>query len=313
MNKRTLVLVSLLVATLLAGCNSAPTPEALLADAKQYRAKGESKTALIQVRNAIQASPDLAEGHFLQGAILLDLGQAALAEPELRKALELKMDPRDVLPVLARSILDQEKFQEVLDETAPERFPAAGQSAEIASLRARAFLGLNRIPAAQAAFKEALQYDADYPEALVGLAKITAADGRPVAGLELVERALARSPSSLDALLLQGDLQRVLGNPQGALTAYEKAVQAAKLKPDELNARLTLASMQIALGKDDDVAANLAVVLKEAPESPTANYLQALIEFRKKNYAAAQNRAAQVLKVQPSHVPSVILAGCGRV
>ena len=122
----------------------------------------------------------------------------------------------------------------MLDETAPERIPATSHSAEVVSLRGSAYMGLNRIPAAQGAFKEALQNDADYPDALVGLAKITAAAGRPEEGLQLVERALARSPSSLDALLLQGDLQRVLRNPQGAMLAYEKAVRAARLRTTKL-------------------------------------------------------------------------------
>lgn len=39
----------------------------------------------------------------------------------MRKPLERKMDQREVTPVLARSLLDQERYQEFLDETVPGR------------------------------------------------------------------------------------------------------------------------------------------------------------------------------------------------
>ena len=303
------LLVCLLATVFVYGCDTSLAPEQLLAQARQHRGKGELNAALIQAKNAARLSPDLAEAHYLVGATYLDLGEASLAEQELRQALALNGDLRIVIPSLAKSLLKQGKYQDVLDETVPERFPATARSADVASSRGTALLNLKRIPAAKAAYEEALTYEADFSDALVGLAKITAADRHPQEALQLLDRAIAKSPSSLDALLLQGDLQRVLGNPHGALLAYHAAVRAAKLKPDELNARLTLASVQIALGKVDDATANLTVVRSEVPESPTANYLQALIEFRKKNFAAAQNLAVEVLKAQPGHMPSVILAG----
>jgi hypothetical protein len=50
---------------------------------------------------------------------------------------------------------------------------------------------LLRIPAAKAAFETALQLEAEYPDALVGLGKIAANDRRPEEGMQLVNRALA--------------------------------------------------------------------------------------------------------------------------
>ena len=37
--------------------------------------------------------------------------------------------------------------------------------------------------------------------------------------------------------------------------------------------------------------------------------MEALIEFRKKNYAVAREAVLQVLKVAPNHQPAVLLAG----
>jgi putative PEP-CTERM system TPR-repeat lipoprotein len=299
-------LAALFVAVWLAGCHPSSNPQQLLAEARQFETKGDFKSALIQAKNAVQADPNLAEAHFVVGAIYMDLGQWKLAEAKIREALALKMDPNQGVPMLARSLLRQDKFQDVLDETVVERIPEAGRSPQVAALRGDANLGLLRIPAAKTAFETALQLDAEHPDALVGLGKIAANDRRPEEGMQLVMRALAKSPNHFDALLFQGDLFRVLNDPMAAIAAYEKAVAQ---RSDDTNARLTLASLQIALDKREDAAANLAAVLALAPQSPTANYLQAVLLFRAKDYVAAQSHAMEVLKVQPTHAQTVILAG----
>jgi len=300
------LLAALLVAVWLSGCHPSSDPGQLLADARQLQTKGDYKSALIQAKNALQADPNLADAYYMVGAIYMDLGQWKLAEAKAREALALKMDPNQAVPLLARSLLTQEKFQDALDETVVDRMPLAGQSAEVAALRGNANLGLLRIAAAKTAFETALQLEAAYPDALVGLGKIAANDRRPEEGMQLVNRALAKSPNHFDALLFQGDLFRVLNDPKAAIAAYEKAVAQ---RPDDTNARLTLASLQVALDKREDAAANLAAVLALAPQSPTANYLQAVLLFRAKDYGAAHNHAMEVLKVQPTHAQTVILAG----
>ena len=44
-----------------------------------------------------------------------------------------------------------------------------------------------------------------------------------------------------------------------------------------------------------------------------ANYMLALIEFRKKNFPAARDAVLQVLKVAPNHMPTSLLAGAVEV
>ena len=69
-------LVALVVA-MLAACTE--TPEGMVASAKEHLAKGDQKAAVIQLKNALQTNPALAEARFLLGKALLDSGDALAA------------------------------------------------------------------------------------------------------------------------------------------------------------------------------------------------------------------------------------------
>ena len=58
---------------------------------------GDFKSALIQAKNAVQADPNLAEAHFVVGAIYMDLGQWKLAEAKIREALATTLITDDTL------------------------------------------------------------------------------------------------------------------------------------------------------------------------------------------------------------------------
>src|SRR2546430_2464351 len=118
-------------ATFLVGCAPAETPETLLASAKQYISKNDSKAAIIQLKNALQKNPELAEGRFLLGTLLLSTGDAPGAEKELRKARELKYPADQVVPTLARSMIVLGKYKEVVDEFAAVQVTTPQAKAEL--------------------------------------------------------------------------------------------------------------------------------------------------------------------------------------
>ena len=64
-------------------------PEKLVASAKESLAKNDRSAAVIQLKNALQKNPDLGEARLLLGKALLEQGDLAAAEKELRRAREL--------------------------------------------------------------------------------------------------------------------------------------------------------------------------------------------------------------------------------
>ena len=115
---RTYTAVSALLLSLLLAACGGDKPEAMLASAKDYLAKNDSKAAVIQIKNALQSNPDLPEARFLLGTALLDSGDPVGAELELRKALELKHSQELVVPQLAKAMLAQGHAKKLTDEFA---------------------------------------------------------------------------------------------------------------------------------------------------------------------------------------------------
>ena len=107
---------AILVALMTIACGD--KPEALLASAKEYLAKNDSKAAVIQIKNALQSNPNLPEARFLLGATLLESGDPVGAETELRKALDLGHPQDVVVPLLARAMLARGDARKLTDEFA---------------------------------------------------------------------------------------------------------------------------------------------------------------------------------------------------
>ena len=197
-----------LCATLLLACNGGQSSASLLADAQLYQQKGEPRAAIIQLKNLLQKEADNAAARLLLGSIYLDTGDALSAEKELRKAQTLGSAPAEVLPRLGKAWLMLGQFERVLKELPGD--PA--QPTAVLALRGDALLALGRHEEARALFAGMQQRQPGQTEALLGLARLAALDGQIAAAQLLIEQALKGSPDSLEALRLQGDLQRLQGH-----------------------------------------------------------------------------------------------------
>jgi putative PEP-CTERM system TPR-repeat lipoprotein len=285
-------------------CGKTQTSETLVNEAKQYQQKGDNKAAIIQLKNALQKNPDDVEARYLLGTIYNETANSQSAEKELRKALSLGMSSAKVSPGLGKALLMQGKFQIVLDEI--KQIPGEKESAEVSTLRGNAYLALGKGKEAKESFEQALKIKADFPDALIGLARHSITEKNIDAATGFSEQAVTKNPQNTEALLFKGDLLRAQGKIDPALAAYD---QVLKLQPDNNSAHINKAFLEIGTGKFDLAKLDVDAVRKTSPNNLTINYAQALLDFRQRKYAAALESLQQVLRAAPEHMPSILLAG----
>lgn len=287
----------------LAGCSRDKSTAELLTDAKQYQQKGDQKAALIQLKNAVAKSPEDGEARLALGALHLELGDTVSADKELRKAASLGIAPARTLPLLAKALQAQGKYQDVLDQVSATQ---AQDSAELLAQRGDAFLGLGKPDDAKAAYEAALAKQPNAAEARLGLARVAMMRQDAEGAMALVEEAAAKDPKNAEVAMFKGALLRAQNKPEAALAAYE---QALVLKPDHRTAHIEKAYIEIALGKFDAAKADIDAAQKTTPGSLLVTYTQALLDFTQGKYAAAQESVQKVLRSAPEHMPTILLAG----
>jgi len=301
------VLIGTVGLALIAACGDSPPPlDSVIAKAKEYQQKGDQQAAIVELRNVLQRDPQHGEARFLVGMSFKQSGEPRGAEHHFREALKANYDPKRVLPLLAQALFEQDEFEKVLDTTRTSDFGEAAQQPEVLALRGHSQVSLGRAEDAAKSFQEALSRRPEFAPALLGEVRLAMLNRDAAAARALVARALAADPSSVDAWLLRGDLDRAESFNEAAIAAYEKALA---LNPKGVAANLNLASMYLAAENLDQARKRVEIILQVAPDSPIGNYLLALLEFHGNNLAAANVAVKKVQKALPNHLPAMALAG----
>ena len=295
----------LLLSLLLTACSD--KPEAMLISAKDYMAKNDSKAAVIQLKNALQSNPDLPEARFLLGTALLDSGDPVGAELELRKALVLKYPHDLAVPPLARSMLALGQDKKLTDEFAKIELNQAQAKASLQMSLASAYASQGMTEASQSALKAALLADPGYAPALIAQARQKAAQRDFDSALVMTEEVITKYPKSHEAWKLKGDiLLYAKGQVNDALAAYRKTVE---IKPDFLEGNAAVITLLLQQGNLSDAALQTEQLKKFSANHPQTKYLEAQLAFQKKDFNLARELVQQVLRVVPTNVQGLQLAG----
>ncbi|NML25424.1 PEP-CTERM system TPR-repeat protein PrsT [Zoogloea sp. G-4-1-14] len=294
--------VSALCALLLAACSD--SPESMIASAKDYMAKEDRSAASIQLKNALQKDPNLAEARYLLGKVYMDQGDYASAEKEFVRANDAGFKPDLVVPALAQALLNSGQGQRVVVELSTEKLITSEAKASLFTSRGFAQLVQGKRPAAQEEFQAALKALAGYAPARVGLARLKAVDKDFDGALADIDDVLKADPKLPEAHALRGDLMLIKGRPQEAITDFEAVIAA---RPTDIAAYQSVVSLQIRLNKLDDAQAKIGALRKAVGNHPLALYLQAFVDFKRGKTKEAYDTILQVLRVAPDHVPSLMM------
>ncbi|PWT84700.1 MAG: PEP-CTERM system TPR-repeat protein PrsT [Proteobacteria bacterium] len=293
-----------LIQGFLHGC-SKETPEKFISSGKAYLSNGDVRAAIVEFKNAVQLAPDSPEPRYMLGVALGESEDPVSAEVELRKALDKGYAPDLVYPVLARTLLQHGQPDKALVE-ASAQVQADSSKAELIALSGLAHLALGKPDEAREAFAAALKVQPTNDTGALGLARLAIADGNLPRAQQLIDEILRRSPSSRDALLLNGDLLVATQHEKEAIEAYKKTIQ---LRPYSTRAYLSVVPLLLRAGDVESARKNVEALRKLAPRSAAVLYLEAQVAYTQGDKQRARDDIEAVLKAVPNHIPALTLGG----
>ncbi len=274
-------------------------------DARDYLTRGDYKSAVIQLKNALKSNPDNVEARFLLGGIYLKTGDGASAEKEFRSARRRGMDESNIAAPLAQAYLLQGKYHEVIEELQGNAL-AQDLPPDHAVLVGQAQYGLRQFEDAEATFTAVLNSHPEHTPTLLGLARLKISQRDRAAGETHVDAALALDPRNVNGLILKGELRRFARDFEASARFFSSALE---VQPGNAMAKLGRAAVYIDLRRDDDAQADIDEVLKTAPRHPLASHLSAVMLVRQREYQKAHDRLTEAGSALRDFIPSVFLLG----
>lgn len=293
--------------SLLIGCGAGDRSSLNIGKVRKLIDAGQFAEAVVGLRSVLQLHPDTAEARMLLGRIHLISGDALNAEVELRRALTGGSPKDEVVPLLARAMLDAGRAKAVVDEFGSFE-PASGESwIELKSVIADALARINQVDRANALLEEVLKRQPLAARALLVQARLIAGAGKVDAALQVVEGVLKREAKNLDALRLKADLLAYSKRDvEGAIPVYIALVQAA---PTRIDGRAALISALLLSQKIDEATRQIGELKALAPQNMQTLLFEAHLSHVKKDYAKARDIANQLMKYAPTSVELMELAG----
>ncbi|NML17983.1 XrtA/PEP-CTERM system TPR-repeat protein PrsT [Azohydromonas caseinilytica] len=296
----------LLSSAALLGCGSDRDPKELVASARSYIEQNDFKAATIQLKNALQQSPDLAEARVLLGRALLDQGDVVGAEVQANKALELGSVQDEAVPLMAAVLLAQGKAEQVVQRYATTALAQPRAKAALQTTLAQAWLAQGKREQGEAALKAALEADAEHVQARLLQARLQAAAPDLPGARKLVDEVLQKHPKSYEAWLLQAALAQAAEDADAAAKAYQQALAARK---DGLGAHAGYIGLLNAQKKFEEADKQIAQLKSVLPDHPQTKLLEAQSTLRRGDLKTSRELVQAVLKVAPSHPYALQLAG----
>ena len=250
-----------------------------LSNAEAFLAKGDSRSALIELRNAVRLDPANPVAHQRLGMLQLNMGDAVAAEKELKAARDNGSKSPDLGVLIAQSYVQQGMNKEMLAEFRP---PAATPelTSQLLILRSFAQQGLGDPAAAKISMDAAEAQAPNTPNPPLAAARLAFANNDLVTAEQKINRAVQLAPKRPDVLMLRGQILNGKGDSEGALKALDAAIELA---PKFSLARLERANIRLTLNRDAAAREDVDVVLAGQPNSAGGTYLQAVLLTRAKD------------------------------
>jgi putative PEP-CTERM system TPR-repeat lipoprotein len=295
---------ALILLAALAACGQRSEPELLAAAQKRMEQK-DSGGAIIELKNLLQLNPDSAKARHLLGRALLDAGDLAGAEIELRRAKDLGAPRDEVMPSLAQALLNSGQSSKVIGEFADQSLADPHAMSSLQQSLAMAYLAQGNLIEAKASAARALQLTPGEEGAVLVSARTKLASRLPDEAMAALDELLGRNPKSAKALMLKAEVLLSRGKQEEAEPLLTGVLA---LEPTNYDARALLVRM--AFGRQQ-IAAAAKLVADMPPglaKRPQGRFLQAQLALAQGDAAKTRELALPLLKLLPNYLPLLRLA-----
>lgn len=295
----------LVVAAALVACGGKDVDE-LVASGRTHLDKGDAKTAIVELKQALQAKPEAAETRFLLGQALLASGDPVSAVVELRKSLDGGYAKEKVAPPMARALVATGALQKAIEEFGALSLADGAAAADLDTSLAMAHAMLGDLPKANVRLEAALKRQPNLPAALLLKARMALREGRGDDAVRQIESLLASSPNDVDARMLLGDVRAFAkADPDGAIAEYGKVLA---LKPDHVAAHSALIALLLRQNQVDAAKSQFEKLRAAQPANLRTKYFEAQFALLGKDFAKARELTQGVLRLVPDNVDALYLA-----
>ncbi|MCG6119694.1 MAG: tetratricopeptide repeat protein [Blastomonas sp.] len=253
--------------------------------AEDYRLRGDNRAARIELMNAIKAAPRLPAARIAQARVFLSLFDAAGAEAELTRALELGAERLVVRAPMVEALLLQGRADAALAWLSEGPVPA-GDAGYAARTLGRAQLALGNMDASRAAFDRALQFAPDDSMLWTDIARFRIASGDQAGGVDAADHAVKLNSGNVRALQLRGELVRSQFGLAASLPWFERALA---IDPNDVSVLGEYAATLGDMGRMRDMLAAARQIVALQPDNPRGYFLQAVLAARAGRYSLARN------------------------
>ncbi len=274
--------------------------------ARGATARGDLRTAQIELRNAVRSEPNSGMLRFLLAELSLDIADFDTAEKEARAAIERGYQPAASTALLLRTYLSRGRFRELLRDfplpTDLSTPPAV--AAQVGSARVAASMANNDREAAKLEFAALRQVAPNAPETHLAEATVALAENRRDDMAAAVDRALAADPDHPEALLRKTALLLESNDRAAAIAALDRLLTR---NPNMLQARLIRAEILLRAGQDARAREDVDAALRTSPGSVQALYQKAFLQVRAQDWRGADETLTKFSNMLPNFPDGLLL------
>jgi putative PEP-CTERM system TPR-repeat lipoprotein len=326
------VLLALVLSGLMAGCGQEP-----MNAGKEFMAKGEYPSAVIEFKNAVQAAPDSPQARLALADALERTYDTVGAEQQLRNLINAGGDANLMLPRIALLMLDRNEFAKIINEfqdkhlKSPEADSnlravvavaylgqkqqalaeeqlrgATAKTATVMLASAQSLLAQNKKEEAVAVLDSSLSEQGSPWWVLRALSRIYAASGRREQAFQFMTRTYEAAPWHRGVLGEYGEFLIAMGKLDQAVVVRD---QLKKLAPAYYWTHYMDALVLSGQGRSEESLAAALKVLAAAPEHLPATLMVASAELQRDDVMMAESRLDKITRQYPYSVPALQLLG----